>query len=289
MKVHMPYRIAWPVTAVVMIVITATVGLIAHTFINAATFSVASETERGIVTSPATIDMSNSGRTGFKWYTQVPFGSASTPASDLSVANSVLTINQSVSNFNYAIGTMSPTTQNGQAFQYGYFEARMAFNPADGVQAQGFSWPSFWAMSKDYLNGKQNTHWGEVDFFEAYHEPGKASENQFLGTLHDWLVTAGKTDDRATYGNHAAGLPGQDLTQWHTYGCAWTPTYVKWYFDNKLVLTQNYSATSQPVPNTGNHPAGTFNILNTETGGQTVVLGSGIGYPMKVDWVRIWK
>jgi hypothetical protein len=60
-------------------------------------------------------------------------------------------------------------------------------------------------------------------------------------------------------------------------------------------MTQQYSSQAPPSPlaSTTNGinptPAGVFNILDTQNPGMELILGSGSGWPLKVDWVRVWQ
>jgi len=238
-------------------------------------------------TSLATVDLTATGKPGHQWYTDRPFRWGTTSPDSLSVTDSVLTINPKTKSPNYTIGTVSPTSKQGRGFTFGYFEARLAFDPSHATRSDG--WPSFRGLSKDHIACRPSRpRSAELDFFEAYNDPGRPFESIFAGTLHDWSLK-GEEIDRGSYGNNVYPLKGVDFTQWHTYGCLWQPGKVTWYFDGKPILTQAYSASAPPVPNTGGHPAGTFSNLDSDPEGQALILGSGVNYPLKVDWVRVWQ
>lgn len=237
--------------------------------------------------SPNSIDFSGTGASGYTWYTDMPWGYGVTPRSALNVANSVLTISQQSENYNFAISTVSAKTKNGKGFRYGYYEARLAFNPADATKSQG--WPSFWAMSRDHMVGENNSRLGELDFFEGWHDAYSSYNQYFNGTVHDWNLTTSPKTDIGSYSNNRASLVGTDFNAFHTYGALWKPGSVTWYFDGRALFTQAYSSNGAPVPNPDGYGSGTFSILDKEPNGMGVILGSGVNYPMKVDWVRIWQ
>jgi hypothetical protein len=60
-------------------------------------------------------------------------------------------------------------------------------------------------------------------------------------------------------------------------------------------MTQQYSPQAPPNPLASTTsginptPAGVFNILDTQNPGMELILGSGSGWPLKVDWVRVWQ
>jgi hypothetical protein len=60
-------------------------------------------------------------------------------------------------------------------------------------------------------------------------------------------------------------------------------------------MTQQYSANEPPNPlaNTSGGitptPAGVFDILDTAPLGEQVIVGSSPGWPMNIDYVRVWQ
>lgn len=232
----------------------------------------------------SSIDLTGNGVAGKKWFTDRPFGFGKMPNSDLSVNNGVLTINQSHDNLNYGISTYSKKARTGTAYQYGYFEARIRFDQSNAAAVRGF--PSFWGVSRDYMLGDISGRYGEFDVMEAWHPPYAAyNEPIVAGTIHDWFDGS----DHMTVGNNVFYANGYDMLAWHTYGALWEPGKVTWYMDGKVTLVQKYSAGAAPSPNYLGHPTGTYSILDRETNGQVMVLGSGPGIPMEVDYVRIYK
>lgn len=233
-----------------------------------------------------TIDLTGTGAAGHQWYTDKPFSWKTAPASAISVSDGVLTIDPSVSGQNYQMGTASPRSRRGKGFHYGYFEARMAFDPDDAPGSDGF--PAFWGLSYSQAMGAGRDRTVELDFFEAMHKSGASHiqyDDSFAGTVHELQLSSDA--DRANYGNNIASLTGTDWKQFHVYACLWQPGSIQWYFDGKLVLTQHYGANATPEPNASNLPRGTFGQLDTDAQGQMVILGTGSHYPLKVDWVRI--
>ncbi len=239
--------------------------------------------------SLASIDLGQTGADGYLWYTDAPFGWPALPADSLSANRSVLTINQTSGEESWGLFTASAKSGKGRGFRFGYFEARLAFDPSHSLTST--KWPSFWALKFDSITGRSsNPRWPELDFFEAYHAPKTAFEKALVGTLHD--LTAGNPEkDRSSQPNNYHLLPHVDFQQFHTYGCLWQPGSVTWYFDGTPVITQKYSTHGVPVPNPAGHPVGTFSNMDTDTvpNGMTLILGSGMNYPLQVDWVRVWQ
>jgi hypothetical protein len=246
--------------------------------------------------SESTIDAGGTGNEGYHWYTNLPYGMGQTLPSAYFVANSVLTLTSTGFSYNWGLSTRDPKTGKGSAWTFGYFEARVTFDPALGPNSQG--WPSFWAISARQAQETTNDRWAELDFFEAVTsggtgETGWASYGGiFAGSLHDWQGAGGKI----LYTNaNAAQYPQADWTQWHIIGCLWVPGQVTWYLDGDPLMTQQYSGSAPPDPLAGTaggftpSPAGVFNILDAESMGMELIVGSSPGWPINIDWVRVWQ
>src|SRR5579875_500424 len=135
------------------------------------------------------------------------------------------------------VQTLSPNLSQGLFF-YGYFEARLRFDP------NGKSMPSFWLISPvaaafatagKKTVGDPAANFCEIDIMETFYpKPGT-----YQGTVHDW---------ERGYETHNANaviqLPaGTDLSGWNTFGLLWRPGKLSWYVNNRLVST----APSPPI------------------------------------------
>jgi hypothetical protein len=307
--------------------------------------------------SISTIDVNGTGAPGFNWYTRYPSRSPNggyTLPSGYSVSHSVLTAT-SAGSWAQALTTRDPDTGNGQAWNFGYFEARIKFDPTLGPKAPWF--PCFWSMPSRVEQFHNRDLYVELDFFEAYSQgPNGRGGNgpypgEFLGTIHHWQslpaqpatatpaqpATATPTQPAtATPATPATATPAQPATatpeqpatgsrqnrapmlnysnpnnnqtvnvdwkQWHILGCLWVPGKVTWYLDGKALMSQEYSATAPPNPlprpahrmaaeATAAAPApsyvGVYDVLDTQT--MQILIGSAPGWPMYVDWVRVWE
>lgn len=239
-----------------------------------------------------TIDLDKTGARGFKWYSRAPWNLASGGRGDYQVmwenGTSFLRITPSVNNKNWAISTMDPRTGNGSSFQFGYFEARMRFNPpAEPDWDSGnypFAWPSMWGVSDDDLRGRASGNTVELDVIEACQGNG-----WHIGTLHDFR------DGTRWSGGNAVHNTGADFRQWHTYAARWTDAGVSWYFDDQWLMTQYYGGQNGPVPQarlnykTTSTPSPWDCFTQMNRVHMVFALGSGIGAPMDIDWVRFWQ
>lgn len=238
------------------------------------------------------IDINNTGKPGYKWYLGLPFGGPTTLPSALSVSGSVLNLTNCPRNYNWAISSYCIKSNVGHSFRYGYFEARIHFDPTLGKTSRGF--PAWWTLSTHYSKVGEMfdaEHWAELDFFEAYTSGFSDYQRDFVGTVHDW---ANKSKTHYQNRNNVQALPKDtDFDRWHTYSCLWTPGMVTWYFDNRALMTQIYSATAPPDPlangTTFPTPGGVFHYLDIDPEGMLLILGSDPNWPMYVDWVRVWQ
>ncbi|MHB1936402.1 MAG: LamG domain-containing protein [Acidobacteriaceae bacterium] len=237
--------------------------------------------------SISTIDVKGTGAPGFNWYTKLPFGWGQTLPSGYSVSHSVLTVTSMVNATNWGLTTRDPVTGNGHAWNFGFFEARVKFDPTLGPRSKG--WPSFWAMSAYKTQYDNPTLYPELDFFEAY-TGGRASySGVYLGTLHQW-------QDKGTidyFNSNDWQTPGVEWNKWHVLGCLWIPGRIAWYLDGNLLITQKYSATAPPNPlahtsgGTAPTPAGVFDAIDSQI--MQPIVGSSPGWPLYIDWVRVWR
>jgi beta-glucanase (GH16 family) len=237
--------------------------------------------------SISTIDADTTGAPGYKWYTRQPFGRGRTPQSDYSVADSVLTITDD-NGVNFGITTMDTQTGNGSAWNFGYFEARISSDLKTAPEMAN-GWPSFWSNSAYHLlreTPQTGGTFAELDFFEN----PRNDVNGFAGTINEWDKANSIHYRNANVLAHVS----VDWRQWHTVGVLWVRGRVTWYLDGKQILDQRYSPNGRPRPSAVEQhlypvPSGTLSPLDDEKMGMQIILGSGKGWPMYVDWVRVWR
>src|ERR1035437_2728749 len=237
--------------------------------------------------SISTIDVKGTGAPGFSWYTKLPFGGAQTLPSAYSVSHSVLTVTSTGYTGNWALTTRDPVTGNGHAWNFGFFEARVKFDPTLGPESQG--WPSFWSLSAYHTQYNNLDIWPELDFFEAYTGGEASYSGAFVGTLHQWQ-DSGSINYQNSNNFQSTSV---DWNEWHVLGCLWVPGQITWYLDGNPLMTQQYSATAPPNPlaNTAGGitptPAGVFDVIDTQT--MQLIVGSSPGWPLNIDYVRVWQ
>lgn len=246
--------------------------------------------------SGATIDRSGAGAAGFNWYTDLPWSGGRTPAWCVTTSDSVLTLQQAQHNNNVAISSVSPTTGQGRAFSYGYFEALMSFDTSLGTQSAGC--PSFWLLPRSQVVNPQLRHHSEIDVFEAWHDPYDDYGGSFDGTLHD---ATPKYDGTWAYNrlqNRNNVILGKVRSNtWQLFGCLWRPGEVRWYLDNELMTSVQYGGDRFPScitwdPSTGENVQrwGCYSTLDDAANeGMVMLFGTGPNWPLRIHWVQVWQ
>ena len=219
------------------------------------------------------LNLSPTGFGAYTWYPGIWWDSRLPLPSLETVSNSVLDLAWSRNGgglSNTSISTIAKDGSQGRTFRYGYFEARMKWDVVNG------SWPAFWLIPKQAINGDQHT--GEIDIFEGQ----GAEPRTFNGTIHEWQGGSNVWSNNPNWYTLPAG---NDFSQWHTYGLLWEPGTVTWYYDNQKL----FSSPTRPI----------FDQQDF-----FIVIGSGVGanwsegnlqgvaantINLNVDWVHVWQ
>jgi beta-glucanase (GH16 family) len=223
------------------------------------------------------LNISPDGEGDYTWYEGLWWNSTVSPRSDIAASDSILTLDwksgQGTSDTD--VSACSPNGQYCHAFRYGYFEARMKWDPATG------SWPAFWLLPAEDITGLgvSNNESGEIDIFEGQ----GATPHTYFGTIHDWKDYVDIANNENTNAYELASTV--DVTQYHTYGILWVPGTITWYFDNELLFS---AATYEIFDQEYFYP-----ILSSQEGADwtygdmTGVTASSI--PLNVDWIHVWQ
>jgi len=225
-----------------------------------------------------TLDLGSGDSKAHTWYSGVWFSPEEPEPTNISANKSILSLTWSSAQgpADTSITTLSRDKRKFKAWRYGYFEARMRWEPVKGA------WPAFWlipvqdATGQDIYNGTKRS--GEIDVFEGQGE----QPHTFFGTIHEW--TNSHTDQASR--NNAFQLPSDtDMSQFHTYGALWTPGNITWYYDNRPLH-------SEPTPPIFDQQD--FFMVLTMQEGRNWKNGdlSGVTAPrmtLNVDWVKVWQ
>jgi beta-glucanase (GH16 family) len=164
--------------------------------------------------------------------------------------------------YSYATGGATTGSWN---FTYGYAEARI-FLPAD-ANGKIANFPAWW------LNGLANDSgsWpagGEIDIVEGLSDH-----------INCWHYHWGSTSNAQS----AGGCPSTTLVPslrnpagWHTYGVAWEPGVLRFYYDGVLVATHTTGVVSSPM----------YLALDNAVPAQWAPT---VPADMLVDYVRVWQ
>ena len=225
--------------------------------------------------NPLSLSPDNEGN--YIWYNPGGASFMSTtpaPAENILASDPGLTLDwtQGQTNPWTSISTAAEDAAYYRAWRYGYFEVRMAWDPAVGA------WPAIWMRPIQYTENP-GIEAGELDIYEGQ----GATPNIFYGTIHDWSASGVDTNN----GNdNSYMLPSYiNVTNYHTYGVLWVPGQVTWYFDNREVL----SAATYPIFDEQDY----FLILgmqegaNGSYGNMQGVTASTMS--MNVQWVHVFQ
>ena len=163
--------------------------------------------------SASEVDITNTSKSGFKWYPWKFFGSTAKLSSIGINADESVTLSGDTTGPNGQLATASSTGMPGgfvgAAFGGGgYFEATFRFDPKDVIKNNFKGWPSWWSMAIEHMSGMATRQWPgqqkgyehfiEADFFEYdlrdYVMSGKW--NYFGGAMHDWFGLYNGSYDR---------------------------------------------------------------------------------------------
>lgn len=163
-------------------------------------------------------------------------------------------------------------------FRYGYFEIRCKIPELknSSYTGRGFS-PDFWMWpSLDWHSTFPYIDWSEIDIFEI-----DAETNMHTCNVHykdnsmssKWIM---RTDNNYDF--------TVDFNTYHTFGCEWTPWYINFYIDDRLIRSTNTQYSDNLIPmnlyiNVG-VPASNF--------GKNFVSNSLFPYTYEIDYVRVY-
>jgi hypothetical protein len=176
----------------------------------------------------------------------------------------------------YHSGAIFTTREN---FLYGYFEIRCKLPVNRGA------FPAFWLWNKTGGNYR------EIDVFEyTWHLTTKINDlgnpRYFEGQIYYYNGVKPALETDYKYGNFAYIVPGSepDLSGWHTYGLEWSPSLVRWYFDNQLIASyKGDSIPDQAMMMIVNHAIDSYSTPDS------IPITYGFPSEMTIDYVKVNK
>jgi hypothetical protein len=261
------------------------------------------------------IDLTNSGRSGFQWYPWNFFGLRAQTEKIVVNSDGSVTLNGDTTTTNGELATAMSANNSakfvGTAFGGGgYIEASIMFDPATVAAANSKGWPSFWAMSLEHVStqseqwkGKSQgyLHFIEVDIFEYDMLPSKLGQNYYGATMHDWYGNYKQTCAPAALCRASRPISevrtmvpaATDFRQYHRYGFLWVPAtathpgYAQYYFDGNAVgPALNWTKyTDQPAIPDGQ--PWQYGVIDKQH--LVLILGTGLNEPMTIRSVNVWQ
>lgn len=208
----------------------------------------------------------------------------------------VLTISGTQNTFSSGLKSTFQTqvgANKAGSWNHGYFEAYLQFNRiVQGSGGPSGGWPAFWLWAVEALSPVSGQITAECDIMEYFPAGTAGATGTFISTMHNWANTnfaAAGTDDFNTNGSNVPGTQPSN-SGWHTYGCLWqgngTTGTVQFYIDNVL---QTMSGTTTTFTLTAANTSPTAGLSAMEADHMSIILGSSNGWPINIDWVRVWQ
>lgn len=116
------------------------------------------------------------------------------------------------------------------SFRYGYFETRFKITKLDHI------WGCFWLLKNNGLGPYQ-----EIDILECF-TAAKKGRGYVSASQHWWESQKSR---KAKHWNTDFGTISLD--SFHTYGCEWTPTTLRFYIDGQLKSTMPNNEMHDPM------------------------------------------
>ncbi len=236
-------------------------------------------------TTGSVVDITGSGREGYKWYTNRPYGDRQLTTSDYDITDGVLTIkDKDKAGANLCLSSADHVSRTGYAFNEGYFEVRFKImNPTGNAPGH---MPGIWSFPerKFFEISGENSRWVEVDWMEYWGISGSAPEGYYTITMHD-ESSASYPGGEARYQNSNAAQYGLGDGEWHTMGFLWERNRLVSYLDGVEVMHLLWDKDSYAVR--GDGVIGQYALMDEDE--QVLILGADENHPMKVDYVRVWQ
>ncbi|GAA1536062.1 glycoside hydrolase family 16 protein [Nocardioides humi] len=157
---------------------------------------------------------------------------------------------------------------------YGRFEARMRVPAERGIAG---SHAAFWLYPQEHTYGVWPAS-GEIDVAEWF---SARPANVYPSVHYEGevpLLSSGGT----------CAIPTAS-SAFHTYAVEWTPTVMRFYYDDKLCFSHRWTPTRQTPPQPFDQP---FYLVLTQVWGaawNAPVAAMPDSSTLEVDWVRAWQ
>lgn len=188
----------------------------------------------------------------------------------------IIALNKQIEQNNYTSAKL--TTYQRYSMQYGKVDCRAKLPAGKGT------WPAIWMLPNSIKNNTED--WplcGEIDIMEHV---GK-DPNTIHNSLHSFLYNHIK-NTQITYFQKVDAVSDQ----FHNYGIEWTPDYIQFLIDEKVVFRSNKGENGRETKNEGwPFDKSYFLILNLAIGGNWGGTIDPSIFPsiFEIDYVRIYQ
>ena len=252
-----------------------------------------------------TIDLNGTGEEGYKWYIRRPYKATTLTPEDFSVKDSVLTLHENNSLYNYGLATVDAHNGVGFTFNKGVLEFRVRVPHYDqemrSYSLPGGGGPAVWSFPQEKIyewEGNYTPQWVETDWMEYWGDLDKFPEGHYSITLHESIRAKDENGNymhRDRVQSHSLGSQrhqnGFHDALWHTMTFLWEDDLLVGYFDNKEVLRMEYGKARlcDPLPTVsiGEQMMGAFSFMNQQK--LALIINGSKCNPMEIDWIRVWQ
>ncbi len=242
----------------------------------------------------SSVDTTNSGKIGYKWYVARPYGAKTLTTDDYSVKNGVMSVHNITPTYNYGLGTYNHSTKVGFTYNTGYMEIRLRIpRPRENTSTEK-GVPAIWALPPEKLTN-QARKWVETDWMEYWGINAYNSDwpdGFYTVCLHEQHLTG--TTVTTHYKNTNYMLSGLGDAEWHVMGWLWQEGLFITYLDGVEVMRQTYGANIRPNPiasmikgDSAASKIGVYSMLDTQY--NPIIIGGSKDNPMELDYVRVWN
>ncbi|MDD3281376.1 MAG: glycoside hydrolase family 16 protein [Bacteroidales bacterium] len=193
------------------------------------------------------------------------------------------TWNNNVYNVLYSSGAIF----SKQAYKYGFFEIYIKIPELKNSLYTGKGLgPNFWLWPTSpnaYNPNLTDVRWSEIDIYEFDGEDNKHTCNVHYEDIYNndgnsqtatWNLRQNADYDFIV-----------DFSSFHKFGCEWTPTYISFYYDDKLIRTTYTDFSDDLLPMNliidNNIPASNFL--------KTPVSNTLFPYLYEIEYIKIYK
>lgn len=231
------------------------------------------------------IDIEDSGKEGYKWYVDRPWGAVTLNTDDYSIQNGILSIHAAKPTYNYGLATYHPINKLGFTYNKGYMEIRFRIpRPRENEETEK-GVPAIWALPTTKLADKA-AEWVELDWMEYWGITEDRAGGYYTISMHEVNL-----EGTLHFKNSNAAYTGLGDGEWHTMGWLWEEGQFIAYLDGKVVMFQSYSKDGVPMPKhnvfKGKDRKGVYSMLDEQL--MPIIVGGSKANPMELDYVRVWN